>query len=136
MKLDRKKQLATRTLGVGKNRIVFNNQRLEEIKEAITKQDIRDLVAAGAIKVKEVGGRKAKKERKTRRRAGSIRKKVRERKREYVKFVRKLRSYISELRKHGKLSNSEFFELRKHIRNRTVKNKAGLKERIAEMKSS
>ena len=46
MKLEGKKDLVARTLGVGKGRIVFNVQRLEEIKQAITKQDIKDLVQA------------------------------------------------------------------------------------------
>ena len=58
MNLGKKKQLAARTLGVGKSRVHFVNENLNEIKEAITKQDIRDLVSSGAIKVKEVKGRR------------------------------------------------------------------------------
>ena len=42
-KLDRRKDLASRVLGVGKRRIIFDSSRLSEIKEAITKQDIKDL---------------------------------------------------------------------------------------------
>ena len=40
MNLGKKKQLAARTLGVGKSRVHFVNENLNEIKEAITKQDI------------------------------------------------------------------------------------------------
>ena len=47
MNLSKKKALAARTLNVGKARILFNVQRLGEIKEAITKQDIRDLHKEG-----------------------------------------------------------------------------------------
>lgn len=43
MKLENKKDLASRALKVGKNRIAFNKSRLTEIKEAITKQDFKDL---------------------------------------------------------------------------------------------
>ena len=49
MKLEKKKSLVVRTLGVGKARIVFNTQRLSEINEAITKQDIKDLHKSVAI---------------------------------------------------------------------------------------
>jgi len=49
MKLDLKKNLAAKTLKVGRDRVQFDNTRLEEIKEAITRQDIRDLATSGAI---------------------------------------------------------------------------------------
>ena len=57
MKLD-KKQLVARTFNVGIDRIVFNKERLAEIKEAITKQDIRDLTKDGAITIREIKGRR------------------------------------------------------------------------------
>ena len=57
MNLKKKKELAARTLKVGKGRIMFVDARLEDIKEALTKQDVRDLKEDGAIVVKEVKGR-------------------------------------------------------------------------------
>ena len=76
MKLEKKKELASRTLNVGKGRIAFVSSRNKEIKEAITKQDIRDLVIDGAIVIKEVKGRKKIVGRKNKRRAGKIKKSV------------------------------------------------------------
>ena len=73
MKLNRKKELVSRTIGVGKGRILFNKERLSEIKEAITKQDIRDLVESKAIMIREITGRRKVERRRTRRRIGSIR---------------------------------------------------------------
>ena len=58
MNLGKKKQLAIRTFGVGKERIIFVKSRLEEIKEAITKQDIRELYREGAIRIQEPKGRR------------------------------------------------------------------------------
>ncbi len=58
MNLEKKKKLAARTLNVGKERIIFLKSRLEEIKEAITRQDIKDLHKDGAIIIKEEKGRK------------------------------------------------------------------------------
>ena len=40
LNLNKKKELASKVLKVGKNRILFNTEGLSEIKEAITKQDI------------------------------------------------------------------------------------------------
>ena len=57
MNLRAKKQLAANTFGVGKSRILFVNERIEEIKEAITKQDMRNLQKEGAIIIKEIKGR-------------------------------------------------------------------------------
>lgn len=130
MNIRKKKILAANALGVGKDRIVLNNQRLDEIKEAITKQDIRDLVSAGAITVKDIKGRRTVEKRKTRRRAGSVRKKVKNSKTEYVIITRKLRRYISELRNQEKITEEQFWKLRKDIRARTFKSKSHLKEHL------
>jgi len=130
MKLDIKKKLAARTLKVGVGRIALDNNRLDEIKEAITKQDIKDLAASGAIKIKEIGGRKKIVKRKTRRRVGKIKIKVKKRKQEYVKITRKLRSYLKELKKQDKIDNEKYKDVRKKIRNRDYRSKRGLKEAL------
>ena len=130
MKLDLKKNLAAKTLRVGKNKIIFNTSRLEEIKEAITRQDIKDLVKNGAITIKENKGRKRNVSRKHRRGPGSIKKKVNKRKQEYVKLVRKLRNHLKELTKQGQLDKEQNKELRKQIRNRKFRSKRNLKEHI------
>ena len=133
MQLNKKKELAARVLGIGKKRIIFNKEALDEIKEALTKQDIRDLVKSGSIFVKEIGGTKKQVKRNTRRRAGSIKKKVNTRKRDYMTITRKLRAYISELRKHGTISSEEYWKLRKEIRAKNFKSKAHMKERISQV---
>ena len=43
------RRLAAQVLKCGVNRVAFDNDRLEEIKEAITKTDIRALIGNGAI---------------------------------------------------------------------------------------
>ena len=134
MNLRKKKQLAIRTLKIGKERIVFIKSRLEEIKEAITKQDIRDLKKDGAILVKDVKGRKKVEKRSRRRGVGKVKKKVNKRKQEYVIMTRKLRKYTAELKKQGKLSKEEVSEIRKKIRNRIFKSKAHLKTYIGGLK--
>lgn len=130
MNLRSKRQIAASTFKVGKERIVFVRARLEDIKEAITKQDMRDLHADGAIRIKEVSGRKTNTKRKTRRSTGNIRKKVNTRKQDYVIMTRKLRRYTAEMKNQGKLSPEEVKEIRNRIRNRMFKSKANLKDYI------
>lgn len=131
MNLEKKKLLAARTLGVGKNRILFNTARLSEIKDSITKQDIRDLVLSKAIVIKSIKGRK-KIKKKSRRRAGSVRKKIKGGKQEYVKRIRRLRSYLKELRNQNKLSDESYWKLRKEIKAGIHRTKHHLKERISQ----
>jgi len=130
MNLNKKKKLASRTLNVGIERIVFVKSRLEDIKEALTKQDIRDLKQDGAIVVKEVKGRKKKVKRKTRRGPGKVKKKVNTRKQDYVIMTRKLRKYVAEMKNQGKLSPEEIKDIRKKIRNKIFRSKAHLKQYI------
>lgn len=135
MNLRKKKLLTAAALGVGVHRIIFNRERLAEIKEAITKQDIRDLQAGGAIAIREVRGRRTHLLRKNRRRAGSIRHKHRPGKREYVTRTRKLRAYLKEIRKQGKISASHYHTARKYIKASVYRTKAHMKEHIASLAS-
>jgi large subunit ribosomal protein L19e len=129
MNLAKKKILAAKTLKVGKKRITFLEPRLDEIKEAITKQDIKDLVQEGAILIKDVAGRK-KVKKKTKRSTGNIKKKVNTRKQDYVIMTRKLRKYTREMEKLGKVSREEVTEIRKKIRNKIFRSKAHLRDYI------
>lgn len=130
MNLTKKKALAAKVLKVGKNRIMFVDTRLDEIKEAITRQDIVDLHSAGAIKVKDKKGRKKVKKRKHRRGIGKVKKKVKKRKQEYVKTTRKLRTFAKFLKKTGKINSEGYKKVRKKIRARDYKSKRHLNDSV------
>ncbi len=130
MNLKKKKQLAVKALKVGEKRIMFLEPRLEEIKEAITKQDIRDLKDEGAIIIKEIKGKKKVDKRKRRRGAGKIRKKVNIRKKQYVTMTKKLRTYVVGLVKVGQLNKEEATDIRKKIRNKFFRSRVHLKEYV------
>ncbi|MDD5012744.1 MAG: 50S ribosomal protein L19e [Candidatus Nanoarchaeia archaeon] len=132
MNLGKKKALAARTFGVGLERIEFVKPRLEEIKEAITKQDIRDLYKDGAIRVKPVKGKKVIAGKTKKRTVGNVRKKVNKRKQEYVKLTRKLRKYIAKNR--DKMTDKERKDIRKKIRNRFFKSQSHLKDYMGGIK--
>lgn len=126
MNLKKKKKLAARTLHVGTDRIVFS--RVDEIKEAITKQDIRELFNSGAITIKQEKGRKKKEKRKTRKKAGKIKMRVNTRKQEYVKLTRKLREYVRQLLFQSKIDKEQYKILRKQIKSKIFRSKSHLKE--------
>ncbi len=130
----KKKELAAKALNVGKERVKFVKIRLDEIKDAITKQDIRDLVMSGAIIVKPVKGRKSNVKRKNRRGQGKVKRKVKKRKEEYVKITRKLRKHVKILKTQGKINHEESKQIRKEIRNKIFKSKASLNAHIGENK--
>lgn len=132
MQLAKKKELAAKVLKVGKNRVVFMEGHLAEIKEAISRQDILDLHKSGAIQVKEVSGRKKIVKRKHRRRVGKIKKKVNNRKKEYVTITRKLRKFAKHMFKIGSIDKVEHQEVRKQIRARKYRSKRNLKEHFEE----
>jgi len=132
MKLEKKKNLIARTLNVGKSRVIINIKRMQEIKEAITKQDIRDLLNDKAISIREVKGRRTIRKRKTRRRAGSIKQRPSRGKQKYVKLTRKLRGHLFQLKKNKKISQESFLKLRKQIRTKEFRSLSHMKERIKE----
>lgn len=133
MNLLKKKTLAAKVLRVGRERIIFLNSGLNEIKEAITKQDIRDLKNHGLILVKEIRGRK-KIEKRGRRGQGNIKIKVNKRKEEYIATTRKLRNYVAYLRESGEIAEEIAIDLLKKIRNRFFRSKSHLKEYLEELK--
>ena len=128
MNLTKRKMLASKVLGVGKNKIIFDSSKLAEIKEAITKQDIRDMYADGTIRIRDFRGMRKVIKRTTRRGSGKIHMKIKPGKRQYIIMVRKLRGYINELRKQKKITEERYWELRTMIKARNFKNKAHLKE--------
>jgi large subunit ribosomal protein L19e len=130
MNLRTKKILAAKAFDVGKNRIYFNPERLSDIKEAITKQDMLTLKEEGAIQIKLIGGRKKIEKRKRRRGPGKIKMKIKTRKRDYVRLTRKLRRYIKGLRQDGTIDKGTYKDIRVKIRTKSYKSLSGLKEYI------
>lgn len=127
MILHSQKRIAADALGIGKKRVKFDPERLSEIKEAITKADIRSLIKDGAIKKlnkKGVSRGRARKiklqKRKGRRRnVGSLKGSRGARlsaKQEWINKVRSQRGFLMLLKKKGVLSSNNYRLLRKKIK--------------------
>jgi len=138
MILKSQRRIASDLLKVGRNRILFDPNRLDEIKEAITKTDIRSLIKDKAIQSKPKTGVsrfRARKiiiqKRKGRKKGTGSRKGKRtarlSRKREWVNNVRTQRDLILQLKNKKSITpqtyrimyrriKGGFFRSRRHIR--------------------
>ena len=135
-----KKRLVSRVTGVGVHRIHFDSDHLDDIADAITRENIRSLITANTITFKKIVGTSRGRAQKNKRgkKAGNKqgRKGARVGKKEvYVKKVRALR-YILKIAKDRKdITNPEFWQLYKKISGNTVRNKAHLRLLMDEIKT-
>ena len=56
MNLRGQRRLAAEIMKVGSNKVKFNSERMEEVSEALTRDDIRSLINSGAITKKQETG--------------------------------------------------------------------------------
>jgi len=130
------KRLAADILKVGLGRVKFNPNRIDEIKEAITRKDIEELIKDKAIVKRPVKGRKrrAGKIRQLRRKKGlgkgqgKIKRYIVNRKRNYIILIRNLRRYLYSLKNRGILNAGEHKKLRKLAKAGIFKDKKSLTE--------
>ncbi|MBT8242766.1 MAG: 50S ribosomal protein L19e [Nitrosopumilus sp.] len=132
-----KKRLAARVTGVGVHRIRFDTDHLDDIADAITRENIRSLITANTIKIKSFTGtskgrahdKKAQKNKRgTTQGSKQGRKGARVGKKEvYVAKVRSLRRLLKIAKDRKDLTNPEFWALYKKVGGNTVRNKAHLR---------
>ena len=144
--LHAKKQLASRIVGVGVHRIRFDSEHLDDIADAITRDDIRSLITANTISVKSFKGTsrgraKIKKIQKSKRGATQGSKKGRKgarvgKKTVYVNKVRALRYILKIAKDRKEITNNVFKIVYKKIRGNTIRNKAHLRTVIEEVKNT
>jgi len=120
--LSAQKRLASEVLDVGKNRIWFDPDAQGEIAEAITREDIRELVADGIIRAEEPSGnsrgraRERQKKRSYGHQKGPGTRKGKaggrqDRKENWQSRIRAQRSYLRERRDEGELTRSQYRDL-------------------------
>ena len=106
------KRLAADILKVGQTRIAMNPDHLEDIKNAITRRDIKKMVSKGYIKVKKGKIKRPKLYQKKKKRGpgskkGSSRAKFTKKER-WMQTVRPLRKMLKELRDKGKIDTRTY----------------------------
>ena len=143
--LNAKKRLAARVTGVGVHRIKFDTDHLDDIADAITRENIRSLITANTIKIRSFTGTsrgRAQTKKDQRNKRGTTqgskqgRKGARVGKKEvYVAKVRALRRLLKIAKDRKDLTNPEFWALYKKVGGNTVRNKAHLRTLMEEMKA-
>ena len=121
MKLTTQKRMSAELLEVGENQVCFDHLRLDEIKQAITKQDIRDLIKDRAIR-KRPGIAKPVKVSRKRTGAGRRKFRVKTRKRDYINKIRKIRTYVRDQMNAKSLDKTLAHAVRKYAKAGQFKN--------------
>jgi len=143
--LKTKKRLVSRITGVGVHRVWFDSDHLDDIADAITRDNIRGLLTANIIKIKSFTGTsraraKLKRIQKKKRGVGQGSKRGKKgarigKKQVYVKKVRSLRYLLKIVKDRKEITNVQFWSLYKKVGGNTVRNKAHLRALIEEIKS-
>ncbi|MGC8644762.1 MAG: 50S ribosomal protein L19e [Thermoplasmata archaeon] len=131
------KRMAASILKVGMSRVWMDTKSIDEISEAVTRDDVRKLIKRNVIQKRPVKGnsrgriRVAKMQRKKGRRKGQGSRKgtrnAREpRKRRWVKTVRGMRNVLRELRDSGKISREDYRAYYKRIKGGTFRSRADM----------
>lgn len=145
MNLTSKRRIAASLLKVGENRVRMDNDKLKEIKEAITKADIRGLINQGIISAKRkssqshVRSRQTQVQKRKGRRAGQgSRKGVatsrQQPKRQWMDRVRLQRAFISELKSKNLIINQTYRILRNKIKGGYFRSRRHIKLFLDEQK--
>jgi large subunit ribosomal protein L19e len=132
------KRLASEIMDVGIGRVYIDPERLEDVKQAITRQDIRSLIRDGAIKKRLVKGsskgriRKRLAQRRKGRQKGPGHRKGTEnarfpKKKRWMGKVRAQRKFLKLMREKQMLSSSEYRKLYLRVKGGFFRSVAHLK---------
>ena len=138
MRLQSQKRLAAKILKVGLDKIWIDPEKLTEVKEAITKEDIRSLIKEKIIRKKPVVGlsrgraRKKTLQKQKGRRKGKGSKKGKAtarlpRKKSWMNKIRAQRKLVKSLKEKEKISSKNYLMLRKKMKGGFFRSKRHLK---------
>ena len=143
--LSKKRELIARVLGVGSNRVRFEPDKLDDIADAITREDMRSLIKNGTIwtvKVRGISRSRAEKKLKTRRTHGTSagskkgKKTARAGKKEvYVKRTKAMRRHLKILKARNEINRETFWALYKKIRGGNVRYLSHLRDLAKQAKT-
>jgi large subunit ribosomal protein L19e len=122
MDLTSQKRMAADIMDVGKDRVWIDPEDTEKVDEAITRQDIRNLIEGGTIKKKSEKGtsnaraKKIKQQKKKgqRKGQGSRKGKATARKgskEKWMENIRAIRNRLKEMREEGEITDDEYWDL-------------------------
>ncbi len=143
--LKTKRLLVSRILGVGANRVRFDSDHLDDVADAITRDNIRSLVTAKVIDVRPIKGTSRgrahfKKFQRNRRGTKQGSKKGKKgarvgKKEVYVKKMRSMRHQLKVSKERKEITNKNYWNLYRQVAGNQVRNLAHLRSLIEETHS-
>jgi large subunit ribosomal protein L19e len=140
-----KRQLVSRILGVGVDRVKFDPTYLDDVADAITRDNIRSLITANVIEIRPIKGTSKgrahfkKAQRKKRGTKHGSRKGSRGarvgKKEVYVKRIRAMRHQLKVSKARKEIPNESYWNLYKQVNGNQVRNLAHLRSLIEEVRS-
>ncbi|EOD42482.1 LSU ribosomal protein L19E [Candidatus Nanobsidianus stetteri] len=137
MDLSLQRRLASEILGVGKDRIWIDPNKIQDVSKALSRSDILDLIDKGIIRVKQVKGQsrtwanyiKEQKKKGRRRGAGSRkggRKARLDKKENWIKRIRAIRNLLRELKEKNIIDKKLYRDLYKRAKSNEFKSKRAI----------
>ncbi|MEM0473527.1 MAG: 50S ribosomal protein L19e [Candidatus Aenigmatarchaeota archaeon] len=123
------KRLAAQILKVGKTKVWIDSEHFEDVKNAITRADVKKLIEKGYIKARKPKVKYPEKKRK-KSNPGSRKGKKGARtnkKRQWINTIRPIRKMIKELRQQKKIDQATFKEIYKLSKAGTFRNRSHVK---------
>lgn len=143
--LKTKRRLVSRILGVGANRVRFDSEHLDDVADAITRDNIRSLVTANVIQIRPVKGtsrgrayfKKLQRHRRgTKQGSKKGKKGARVGKKEvYVKKMRVMRHQLKVSKYRKEITNKDYWNLYRQVTGNQIRNLAHLRSLIEETHS-
>jgi large subunit ribosomal protein L19e len=141
--LKSQKRIAADIMDVGEDRVWIDPDDMEKVDEAITRQDIRNLIEGGTIQKRDVKGtskgraREKKKQKSKGRQKGQGSRKGKKSarkddKEEWMEKIRALRAELKEMKEEDKISNNEYRELYNKAKGGFFRNKKHLNTYVEE----
>ena len=143
--LKTKRQLVSRILGVGVDRVKFDPEHLDDVADAITRDNIRSLITANVIEIKPIKGTSKgrshfKKLQRSKRGAKQGSKKGRKgartgKKQVYVRKIKAMRHQLKVSKSRKEIVNEDYWKLYKQVSGNQVRNLAHLRSLIEAIRS-
>ena len=138
MNLSNQKRIAARILKVGESRVWMDSTKMSEVKEAVTKNDIRSLISEGIIKAKPVTGvsrgratkRMTQRQKGRQTQAGSRKGKRTARlprKTAWILKTRIQRKFLKDLKENQKIEPSTYRDLYRKVKGNFFRSRAHVK---------
>jgi len=129
--LTQQRRMASDILKVGGTRVWISEKHLEDVKNAITRADIRKMISHGYIKARNEKIKRPNLETKKKKKGEGSRKGKRgsrlPKKRKWINTIRPLRRMIKDLRAEGKIDVSNYRKLYMLVKSGSFRSRSHLK---------